>query len=257
MLEYLAPGPKGFAMNLSALLYSAIAGIATLGGISIVMARQELAVRYSHYVNSFAAGALITIALAHLLPESVELVDNALPIALGAFVGFYLLEAGLVFHSGSAIHYVDQHHRPTHDKGPIIFSGLFLHSLIDGFIIAVGFEVSFELGLLAAIGVILHELPEGITSFALMLRSMNRRTALALSIAVAVATPVGAAIALGPLSGLSESGLGVLMAIAGGSFLYVAASDLIPETHEKDVLQNIVFFLAGGGLLYGLLVLFE
>lgn len=90
-----------------------------------------------------------------------------------------------------------------------------------------------------------------------MLRCMQRRTALILSLAVALATPVGAAIALGPLNGLSESGLGVMMAVAGGSFLYVAASDLIPETHEKNVLQNVIFLLAGVGLLYFLTTLFE
>ncbi len=244
-------------MVLNALLYSGIAGVATLAGISIVRWKQDLAVRYSHYVNSFAAGTLITIALAHLIPESVELTSNALLIVLASFIAFYILETFVIFHSGSAIHFPDSCARETHNKGPVIFSGLFLHSLIDGFIIAVGFEVSLELGLFAAAGVILHELPEGITSFALMLRSMSQRTALLLSVAVALATPIGAAIALGPLSGLSESGLGVMMAIAGGSFLYIAASDLVPETHEREVLKNVVFLLMGSGLLYLLTILFE
>jgi len=63
---------------LNALLYASIAGAATLAGISLVRWRQDLALRYSHYVNSFAAGALITIALAHLIPESVELTSDAL-----------------------------------------------------------------------------------------------------------------------------------------------------------------------------------
>ncbi|MFC1957931.1 ZIP family metal transporter, partial [Chloroflexota bacterium] len=162
----------------------------------------------------------------------------------------------VVFHSGSAIHFSEGCPIETHNKGPIIFSGLFLHSLIDGFIIAVGFEVSLELGLFAATGVILHELPEGITSFTLIMRSMRKRTALILSVAVALATPVGAAIALGPLSGMSESALGAMMAVAGGSFLYIAASDLIPETHEKNVLQNVISLLTGVGLLYFLTTVF-
>ncbi len=244
-------------MALNALLYSGFAGMATLAGIFVVRWKQEFAIKYSHYINSFAAGTLITIALAQLIPKSVELVSNALLIVLASFIAFYILEAAVVFHSGSAIHFCEKCPRGMHNKGPVIFSGLFLHSLIDGFIIAIGFEVSLELGLFAAAGVILHELPEGVTSFALMLRTMLRRTALILSLAVALATPVGAAIALGPLNGLSESGLGVMMAVAGGSFLYVAASDLIPETHERDVLQNVVFFLAGVGLLYFLITIFE
>lgn len=244
-------------MALNALLFGGIAGAATLAGISVVRWKQETAIKYSHYINSFAAGSLITIALAHLIPEAVELTDNALLVVLGSFIVFYLLEATVVFHSGSAIHFEDSCDSKAHSKGTVIFSGLFLHSLIDGFIIAVGFEVSLALGLFAAAGVIMHELPEGVTSFALMMHSMKQKTALKLSIAVALATPVGAAIALGPLSGLSETGLGVMMAIAGGSFLYIAASDLIPETHEKNVLGNVISLLTGVGLLYFLSTIFD
>lgn len=241
---------------MNALLYSALAGAATLAGISLVRWKHDLAVRYSHFVNSFAAGALITIALAHLIPESVEMSGNALLAVLVSFVAFYLLEAALVYHSGSAIHFAEMHPRHVRGRGPVIFSGLFLHSLIDGFIIALGFEVSPELGLFAATGVILHELPEGATTFALLLRTTSQRTTLYLSLGVALATPAGAAIALGPLSMLTGSGLGVLMAVAGGSFLYVAASDLVPEAHENGAFPNALFFLAGAGFLYTLSILF-
>lgn len=244
-------------MALNALLFGGIAGAATLAGISLVRWKQDLALRYSHYISSFAAGALITTALIHLIPESIELTNNALLAVLGSFIVFYLLETGIVFHAWSAIHFTETRPREAHTKAPIIFSGLFLHSLIDGVIITAGFEVSLELGLFAAAGVILHELPEGVASFALLMRSMPRRTALILSVAVALATPVGAAIALGPLSGLSAAGLGVMIAVAGGSFLYIAASDLIPETHERDVLQNAISLLTGVGLLYLLTILFD
>ena len=108
-----------------------------------------------------------------------------------------------------------------------------------------------------AAGVILRELPEGVTSFALMLRSMERKTVLILSVALGLATPAGAAIALGPFSGLSEARLGIMMAVAGGSFLYVAVSDLIPETHEKGAFWNAVFLLVGAGFFYFLAALFE
>ncbi len=237
--------------------YGAIAGAATLAGIFVVLWKHHLALRYSHYVNSFAAGVLLTIALVHLLPEAVELREGSLFVVLLAFLAFYLLEAVLVFHSGSAIHFTDACARNVHNKGVVIFGGLFIHSLVDGVIIATGFEASFELGVLTAAGVILHELPEGITSFALMLRSMSRRSAFYLSLGVALATPAGAAAGLAFLGGISASTLGVMMAVAGGSFLYVAASDLIPETHERNVLQNVFFLLAGAGLFYYLAMLFE
>ena len=244
-------------MELNAILYSSIAGAATFAGIMLVIWRQELAVRYSHFINSFAAGALLTIALAHLIPEAEELADNALLIVLASFLAFYLIEAAVVFHSGSAIHFHNRSPDRHLTKGPVIFSGLFLHSLVDGFIIAVGFQTSLELGLFTAAGVILHELPEGGTSFALMLRSMPKRRGFMLSVAVAVATPVGALAILGPLRHLSGYSLGILMAAAGGSFLYVAASDLIPETHEQAVLQNVISLLAGAGFIYLLTLVFK
>lgn len=243
-------------MELTAVLYGGIAGAATLAGILLVIWRHETAVKYSHYINSFAAGALLTIALAHLIPEANELNSNALLAVLVSFIAFYLLEAAVVFHSGSAIHFQDRAPARRATKGPVIFSGLFLHSLIDGFIIAVGFETSLQLGLFTAVGVILHELPEGATSFALMLRSMSRKRALILSVAVALATPLGALAILGPLRYLSASSLGILMAVAAGSFLYVAASDLIPETHEQAVLQNVISLLTGAGFIYLLTLLF-
>jgi len=241
-------------MPFNSLIYASIAGAATLLGILVVMWKRDSAIKYSHYINSFAAGALITIALTHLVPESIELAGNALLGVLLSFIAFYLLETVLVIHSGSEIHYAGEE-RPT--KAPVLFSGLFLHSLIDGVIIVAGFEVSTELGLFAATGVILHELPEGVTSFALLLRSMSRKRALGLSLAVALATPFGALIALGPLSTITEAGLGMMMAVAAGSFLYVAASDLIPETHEKNAVANAVFLLIGAGFLYFLSTLFE
>ena len=70
------------------------------------------------------------------------------------------------------------------------------------------------------------------------------------------ATSVDTAITWGLLSGLSESGLRVVMAVVGGLFLYMVASDLIPETHEKQALQNVVSLLVGAGLLYLLTIVF-
>ena len=243
-------------MTLNSIIFALIAGAATLAGISLVLWKRNLAIKYSHFINSFAAGALITIALAHLIPDSIELFDNSLLFVLAAFSGFYLLETFMVYHSGSEIHY-DAVERKVHRKGIMVFIGLFIHSLVDGIIIAIGFEVSFSLGLFAAAGVILHELPEGITSFAILSHGMKTRTAFHLSLAVALATPIGAAVAIGLLSSLSPAGLGIMIAVAAGSFIYVSASDLIPETHEKSALSNAVFFLAGAGMLYLLGVFFE
>ncbi|MGD9278050.1 MAG: ZIP family metal transporter, partial [Desulfobacterales bacterium] len=119
-----------------------------------------------------------------------------------------------------------------------------------GIIIGIGFETDFKLGLLTSLGVIAHELPEGVTTFALLINSMERKTALKLSIVVGLATPLGASISLTFINSLSEAMVGLMLGIAGGSFLYIAASDLIPETHEEKGFENSGFLLIGVICLY-------
>jgi zinc and cadmium transporter len=238
----------GVAFNI--ILYSAIAGLSTLLGIALVIINEERVVRYSHYVNSFAAGLILGVAFFHLFPESLELSQNALLYIFLGFLVFYLLESLMVLHSGSEIHFKGKRN-PKHTKGMVMFSGLFFHSLLDGIIIGVGFEIDPKVGLLTSLGIIMHEVPEGVTSFSLLIASITRNTALKMSIAVALATPLGALISLAFIGGLSESTVGLLLAMAGGSFLYIGASDLIPETHEEKGVANAAF------LLFGILFLFS
>ncbi|UCD71607.1 MAG: ZIP family metal transporter, partial [Syntrophobacterales bacterium] len=233
------------------IFYSTIAGLSTILGIIMVILKERWILKHSHYVNSFAAGVILGIAFFHLFPESLELSESALFFIFIGFLLFYLLESVMVLHSGSEIHFKEKNNR-QHTKGMVMFSGLLLHSLLDGIIIGVGFEIDPKVGLLTSMGVILHELPEGVTTFSLMISSIKRRIALKLSIAVALATPLGALISLTFIGSLSEAMVGLLLAMAGGSFLYIGASDLIPETHEKKGLENAGFLLLGILFLYSL-----
>jgi zinc and cadmium transporter len=235
----------------SIIFYSAIAGLSTMVGIALVIIGEAWVVRYSHWVNSFAAGLILGVAFFHLFPESLELSEHALVFIFVGFLVFYLLESWMVLHSGSEIHF-SKEDNPRLAKGMVMFSGLFFHSLIDGVIIGVGFEVDPKLGLLTAVGIISHELPEGVTSFSLLLTSIARKTAVKMAIAVALATPLGAILSLAFIRGLSESTVGLLLAMAGGTFLYIAASDLIPETHEKGGILNALFLISGILFLFSL-----
>jgi ZIP family zinc transporter/zinc and cadmium transporter len=124
--------------------------------------------------------------------------------------------------------------------------------LVDGVIIGVGFELDPKLGLITALGVISHELPEGVTTFSLLINSIKRKTALRLSMAVALATPLGALMSLTFIGSLPKEVIGLLLAVAGGSFLYIGASDLIPETHGEKGFVNAGFLLLGVVILYSL-----
>ena len=238
-------------VQFSIIFYSIVAGLSTVLGAVLVLVKERLVLKYSHYVNSFAAGLILGIAFFHLFPESLELSDNALLFIFLGFLIFYLLENVMVIHSGSEIHFREKKN-PQHSKGMVMFTGLFFHSLVDGIIIGVSFEINPKLGLLTSLGVISHELPEGVTTFSLLINFIKRKTALKLSVAVALATPLGALLSLTFIGSLSEAIIGLLLAMAGGSFLYIAASDLIPETHEEKRFENAGFLLLGVLFLYSL-----
>ena len=237
-------------MAMQSILYGSIAGGASIAGVLFVLRWREWTTIHSHFVNSLAAGVILGVAFLGLMPEAIEMNPRALPFVLIGFVIFYVLESVIVVHSGTEIHFEDGGTHALAGRAWTIFAGLFLHSLIDGVIIGIGFQVSHELGLLAATSVILHELPEGVTTFALLINRIKKRTALILSLAVGVATPLGALVGLVALPGVSFEIMGALLAGTAGSFVYVGASDLVPETHTRTGWIKGLFLIAGVLLAY-------
>ncbi|MHA1940266.1 MAG: ZIP family metal transporter [Candidatus Hodarchaeales archaeon] len=239
------------AYQLTVLFYGSIAGFATLLGIVLMRNRQAWAIKRSQYVNSFAAGLILSLVFFHLMPEASELSDIAFPVVFLGFFSFYLLENFIIIHSGSELHFHEtdpclQH--ASEANSVMAFSGLVLHSLIDGIIIGVGFELGNEIGILASLAVISHEVPEGVTSFALINETLPDK-AVILSVIVALATPLGALISLIFIGNLTDNTIGVLLALAAGTFIYVSASDLIPNTHSAQNLKTMIAFLLGAVLI--------
>ena len=188
----------------------------------------------------------------------MELTERAPLFIVLAFILFYFFEHHLLIHAG----HEEQHHinleiddchddcclRP-HPMGWVAFLGMGLHSLIDGMIIGTGYEVGQDLGFLAALGVIAHEVPEGIAMLAILLHyGWARKKAIQLTSFVALATPFAAILTYAAISSLSKPLLGDLLAAAGGSFIYIAASDLIPESHRSRGL-SATLALTGGIML--------
>jgi len=242
----------------SVLFAGTVAGAATFAGMMLVLSREQWSRRYSAVLVSFSAGVLLAVGILHILPEALEMTGNAPLFIILAFILFYFLEHHLLIHAG----HEEQHHinldvndchgdcctRP-HPMGLVAFLGMGLHSLIDGMIIGTGFEVSHDLGLLAALGVIAHEVPEGIAMVAILLHyGWPRRKAIQLTSFVALATPGAAILTFAMVHSLPESVLGALLAAAGGSFIYIAASDLIPESHRSRGFSASVA-LCGGVLV--------
>lgn len=233
--------------TISVLVFSVIAGIATMIGIALVFYKQKWAGKNSIYLISFAAGVMLATAFGHIVPESLKFSEKGAPIAiLAGILIFYFLQTFMVFHS-------HENGESAHQIGIRALIGLAFHSLLDGVAIAAAFAVghhehSYEIGIFTTLAVILHELPEGVMTTGILLHSgMKRSKILTYSTLVAVATPIGAIVSHFAFAGMgiSEGILGILLALAGGSFIYVAAVDLIPETQKELKLLNIASLIAG------------
>ena len=229
------------------ILFSGLAGGVTVAGILLTRRWHTQSLRYSHYINSFAAGLILTVALADLVPTAFKARHDAPLFVLAGFIAFLVLEVLLVFHSGAEVHYPQRREGVT--KGLVYFWGLIFHSALDGLVIAVAFKANYEVGLVTSLAVISHEFPEGITTFSLLLNHIHARKALWLALAVAVATPAGGlmgAFFLPP----SGSLMGVAAGLVAGSFIYISATDIVPEIRETNAFQNTAALVAGSLFLF-------
>jgi len=238
------------------LFYGFLAGLATFIGIWIFLLNEAKGKKYGAHFMTFAAGVILAVAFLHLIPEAQELNDQAIFYVFIGFLIFYLMESYLFIHAGPEMHHIEHaKEKKTHITGQIAFLGLLFHSFIDGITIGIGFEIGPTLGLLTALGIILHELPEGIATFSILILSDSKKTALKKSYLVALATPLGTVISLSFIHQIPDPIIGMLLAIVAGSFIYVAGSDLIPATHEHKGILNTTILLAGVFMIYFLSLL--
>ncbi len=250
-----------FMSTLAVILVATIAGSL----LSLVLAAVVALTARPHWVPvlvSYAIGALLGASLLEVLPEAVEMGGNISTVAqalLGGILLFFLLEKLVLWrhcheelceaHGGDAAH---------HDHGRsamMITVGDTFHNFVDGIIIAGAFLADFRLGLVTALAIIAHEIPQEIGDFLILLHSGYSRTkALVVNMLTGVATVVGALVGYFALSRV-EGWTPVLLGLAGASMLYVAMSDLIPGLHRRAELGATVQQLALIGLGIGTVAL--
>jgi len=211
-------------------LFSLVGGLLLLSNRIAVQRVQRIAV-------PFAAGALLAAAFLDLLPEALEhgATREVMVWALGGFLLFFVLERFLGwFH----------HHHAHEAKTPalkrrarsirsLIVVGDTLHNAIDGMVIGAAFLADPTIGIITTIAIAAHEIPQEIGDFGVLLSlGMRRRTVLLVNISSALITVVMAALVFG--LGTSLAGIEpILLALAVGMFVYIAASDLVPSIHEE------------------------
>ena len=196
---------------------------------------------------ALSSGLLIGIAFFDLLPEAFSLSEARLTsffLALG-FLLYFLLERFILVHPCTEEHCdSERHSRPS---GMSAILGLVLHRFLDGAVIVLSLKTSPQVGIIVALAIIVHSIPDGINSVTVMLlKKKNAFWKWFLALAIAVFAGAGAAFLLP----IQESQLGFLIAFIAGWFLYLGASDLLPEAHKqhKDF-PALVATLAGFAII--------
>ncbi len=216
------------------------------GALSAGLAAFALLLRASWVPTlvSFAIGALLGAAFLEVIPQAFEHGDphRAALAILGGIFGFFVLEKLLLWRHCHTEHCEvhDPHQRP-HDhgrSGTLIVVGDTVHNFVDGILIAAAFVQSTELGIITAIAIVAHEIPQEIGDFLILLHSgYSRARALAVNLLSSLATLVGGVggyFALKMLEGWHPTLLGIVAA----SMIYVAVADLIPGLHRRPELRD-------------------
>ncbi len=236
------------ANYLHVIFFSLIGGVFSLIGGILLLSRKRSAQLLAKFATPFAAGALLAAAFFDLLPESLELTANgAAPRwVLAGIVLFFLLEHFLHW-----FHHHHEHEDTAHKTSiPLIIIGDSVHNLLDGIAIGAAFLINMPTGMVAALAVAAHEIPQEVGDFGLLLNTgMKPKKVLSINVASALLSTVGAVLTfwLGTHASLP---LGELLAITAGFFIYIATSDLIPSIHEG--VKGKVAYLAAALFIFGI-----
>ncbi|MCX7242605.1 MAG: ZIP family metal transporter [Polaromonas sp.] len=220
--------------------------------------------RYTQHMLSLAAGALLATAFMHLLPEAFESQVGAhelFPTLLVGLIFFFLLDKAELWHHGHEHHHGHDHahdhagsHEPARSGGSwAILTGDSVHCFGDGVLIASAFVADMRLGVVAALAVLMHEVPHHMGDLAVLRQaSDNRRMALVKVSLAGGLTALGGVVGFFLVAQL-EAYLPYFLAIASSSFLYVALADLIPQLQKKlsarETLAQIVWLAVGMGMV--------
>jgi len=245
------------SITLWTILFALIGGAFSLVGGVFLLKNDQLVKRNTLSMVSWAAGVLLSVAFLDLMPEAVEMaIDRGLEIhilfqsALFAVIGFFILERSFLwFH----------HHHEASFEAPtntMLIIGDSLHNFIDGIIIATAFLVSIPTGIITAIAVAAHEIPQEIADFGIFIKSgISKMKVFTINLFSSFMTIVGAVLTL-YFSDIVQTITPQLLAFAGGMFIYIACSDLIPELHHaesrKVAAKQTFFFFFGIIFTYAL-----
>jgi ZIP family zinc transporter len=233
----------------SALATSSFAALVTTAGIYTIRHFVDWGQRNATYFICFAAGLLITASFLHLIPKSLSMNPNSSPYLLAGFFGLYLFN-----HFLNVFLCQKDPAKEKYGIGLVPMIGIGFHSFIDGFVYSISFTVSIFTGFLATSGMVLHEFPEGIITYLLLVKGgFEERKAMIFSlIAAALTTPLGMLVSYPLINQINSQLLGALLSLSAGTLVYVGATHLLPKAEADDRKYRVVAL--GSGVLVALII---
>ncbi len=222
-----------------------------LGGSFALRLKDKL-----HLILGFSAGAVVAISFFDLLPEALRLAQGSytsstvLSVTMLGFMLYLLLDRTFLLH-GDHIHTDEEHAELTNNKRGVAGAGsLSFHSFLDGIGIGLAFQVAPSVGIVVTAAVLAHDFSDGINTVNFILKEGGSRKKALRWLLVDAITPI-AGIIVTSFFAVEEKTLALLLALFAGFFLYLGASDLIPESYHSHPMRWTTY-----STLLGVLVLY-
>jgi zinc and cadmium transporter len=228
--------------------------LVSLVGLAVVSIKEEKLRRLVFVLVSLAVGSLFGDVFIHLLPEAFEKLNTRMEASLfllsGIFI-FFVLEKFVLWRHQHLL----ESDRPIHPVGYMNLVADGLHNFIDGMIIGASYLTSLPVGVATTIAVAMHELPQEISDFGVLLHAgFTKKKALIFNFLSATLAILGAIIIL--LAGTNmQYVIAVMLPLAAGGFIYIAGSDLVPELNKEVELSKSIIQLLAIGAGVGMMLL--
>jgi len=252
-----------------ALLSVILVSLVSLVGIAAFSLRQGSLSKVLFLLVALAAGALLGDAFIHLIPESLSVIGSPVAFGFATLLGlslFFILEKVLRWHHA---HHGDESEHVGHEKfergeshqhlAPMVLLADGMHNIVDGAVIAASYLVSPALGVATTVAVFLHEVPQEIADYALLIHAgFSRTRALMWNFISGLTALIGAGLVFA-LGSTSETFGAYAAAVTAGAFIYLAAADLIPDLQKQTntwaSVSALGAFLVGIGAMFALTLL--
>lgn len=243
-------------MTLTLVLFALAAAAATFtGGYFAIRNRDR-----QHLILGFSAGMVIGVAFFDLIPEAIEIggmthsASTVMMVVAAGFLAYMVLDRAIGLHAHSHDHgHDDGHEHENQRRGVLRASSLSIHSFLDGIGIGLAFQVSIALGAVVAGAVLAHGFSDGINTVTSILKSGGTKQRAFRWLLTNAAAPV-AGILITLFFSVSEASLGLILALFAGFFLYMGASDLVPESYHAHPTKWTTAMTVVGAVVIGVII---